>query len=93
MPVSEQIIILLALRNGLLDEIPLENIQDAENALLNNNKEFPNEIIKRLFSNDKLSDEDSKAILKIAGTILTPFQDKSKPKENLDMQEPDQNKK
>ncbi|MEO8772474.1 MAG: alternate F1F0 ATPase, F1 subunit alpha [Ferruginibacter sp.] len=76
MPVSEQIVILLALKNGLLDNIPLEKIPDAEDALLKNFKDFPAEIIKRLFSTEKLSDEDSNAILKIAGTILTPFQDK-----------------
>lgn len=93
MQVSEQIVILLALKNGLLDTIPLENIKDAQDALLKNFNNIPNEIIKRLFSNDKLSDEDSKTILKIAGTILTPFQDQSNPKENQDKKKPDQNKK
>ncbi|MEO7044493.1 MAG: hypothetical protein ABI091_04250, partial [Ferruginibacter sp.] len=76
MPVSEQVIILLALKNGLLDKIPIDKIQDAENALLKNNNDFPTDVIKRLFSNEELSDEDSKTILKIAGTILVPFQDK-----------------
>ncbi|CAN5127986.1 alternate F1F0 ATPase, F1 subunit alpha [soil metagenome] len=90
MPVSEQIIVLLALKNGLLDTIPIDKIQDAENALVTNNKDFPAEIIKRLFSNDKLSDEDSKAILKIAGTILAPFQDKPKPEENQDKAKPEE---
>ncbi|MGI8636371.1 MAG: hypothetical protein ACR2KZ_13315 [Segetibacter sp.] len=84
MPVSEQIVILLALKNGLLDKIPVDKIQDAEDALLTNQNDFPDEIIKRLFSNEKLSDEDSKAILKIAGTILAQFQDNPKPEENQD---------
>lgn len=92
MPVSEQIVILLALKNGLLDNIPLDKIQDAENALLKNNKDFPDKIIKRLFSNEKLSDEDSNAILKIAGTILGQFQDKPKPEENQDEAKSDQDK-
>ena len=90
MPVSEQIIILLVLKNGLLDNVPIDKIQDAENALLKNNNDFPDEIIKRLFSNDKLSDEDSDAILKIAGTILAPFQDKTKSEENQDKLKKDQ---
>ncbi len=90
MPVSEQIIVLLALKNGLLDNVPIDKIQDAENALLKNNNAFPDEIIKRLFSNDKLSDEDSDAILKIAGTILAPFQDKPKSEENQDKLKKDQ---
>ncbi len=93
MPVSEQIVVLLALKNGILDTIPLEKIQDAQDTLLKNFKDFPDEIIKRLFSNAKLSDEDSTAILKIAGTILAPFQDKPKSEENQDKAKPDQNKK
>jgi F-type H+-transporting ATPase subunit alpha len=79
MPVSEQIVILLALKNGLLDTIPLEKIKDAQDAMLKNFNNFPDEIIKRLSSNAKLSDDDSEAILKIATTILIPFQDKPKP--------------
>ncbi len=90
MPVSEQIVILLALKNGLLDNIPIEKIQDAQDALLKNFKDFPDEIIKRLFSNAKLSDDDSKAILKIAATILAPLVDKPKSEENKDKIKPDQ---
>jgi F-type H+-transporting ATPase subunit alpha len=92
MPVSEQIIILLALKNGLMDNIPVEKIKDAEDALLKNFNNFPDEIIKRLFSDAKLSDQDSTAILKIAGTILAPLQDKPKPEEDKDKSKPDQAK-
>ncbi|MEO7524152.1 MAG: alternate F1F0 ATPase, F1 subunit alpha, partial [Ferruginibacter sp.] len=66
MPVSEQIVILLALKNGLLDNIPPDKIQDAEDTLIKNLEKFPGEIIKRLFSSEKLADEDRDAILKIA---------------------------
>ncbi|MEO6490486.1 MAG: alternate F1F0 ATPase, F1 subunit alpha [Ferruginibacter sp.] len=90
MTVSEQLVILLALKNGLLDKIPIDKIQDAENALLNDLKDFPHEIIQRLFSNENLSDEDSKVILKVAGTILTPFQDKLNPEENKEKISSDQ---
>lgn len=92
MPVSEQIVLLLALKNSLLDNIALDKIQDAENALVKNSKDFPDEIINRLSSNAKLSDDDSKAILKIAGTILAPFQDKPKTEENQDKLKQDQDK-
>ena len=84
MPVSEQIVILLALKNGLLDTIPINKIKDAEDMLLKNFTNFPDEIIKRLSSNAKLSDDDSKAILKIAASIVNPFQDKPKPDQNID---------
>ncbi|MEP6648215.1 MAG: F0F1 ATP synthase subunit alpha, partial [Saprospiraceae bacterium] len=91
MPVSEQIVILLALKNGLLDTIPLDKIQDAQDAILKDFKDFPDEIIKRLFSNAALSDEDSKAILKIAETILTPFKDKPQPDQDKDKLKSEEN--
>ena len=76
MSVPEQLMVLLALTNGLLDKIPVEKIQDAEDALLKNINEFPADLSKRLYSDKALSDDDSKAILKIAAEILAPFQDK-----------------
>ncbi len=79
MPAAEQIVILLVLKNGLFDTIPLEKIQDAEDALLKNFKDFPDELIKRLYSNAKLNDQDSKTILQIAAKTLSPLQDKPKP--------------
>ncbi len=82
----EQILVLLSLKEGLLDTIPVEKIKDAEDALLKNSKTIPDEIQQRIVSNEKLSDEDCKAILEIADALLTPFQDKPKP-------DPNQNKK
>lgn len=88
MPVSQQIIILLALKNGLMDAIPIEKIKDAEDALIKNFKDFSDEIIKRLFSDKKLSDDDNRAILKTAGTILVPFHDQPKLDENMEKPSP-----
>ncbi|TXD48642.1 alternate F1F0 ATPase, F1 subunit alpha [Polaribacter sp. IC073] len=73
---SEQILVLLSLKEGLLDSIPIEKIKMAENSLLKNSKTIPSEIQKRIISNEKLSDEDSKMILKFAEEILAPFQEK-----------------
>jgi len=72
---SEQIWILLSLKEGLLDKIPVDKIKEAENTLLKNNALFPVEIQKRIFENKKLSPEDSKAILKIAKELLAEFQE------------------
>ncbi len=72
---SDQIFILLALKEGILDNIPIDRIQEAEEALLINRSDFPAEIIKRIQENEKLSEEDGKTIVKIAQTILAPFQD------------------
>jgi len=92
MRVSEQIVILLALKNGLLDTVPLEKIKDAQDTLLNHFNNFPDEIIKRINSGAKLSDDDSKTIVAIAATILIPFQDKPKQDQEKDKIKPDQDK-
>jgi len=92
MRVSEQIVILLALKNGLLDTVPLEKIKDAQDTLLIHLNNFPGEIIKRINSGAKLSDDDSKTIVAIAATILTPFQEKPKQDQEKDKIKPDQDK-
>jgi F-type H+/Na+-transporting ATPase subunit alpha len=76
MSVPQQLVVLLALTNGILDNIPVEKIQDAEDALLKSSTTFPADLLKRMLSDKPLSDDDSKAILKIATEILAPFQDK-----------------
>ena len=82
MSVSEQIVVLLALTGKHFDNIPIDKIQEAETALLNNSNQLPAEILKRLFSDKALSDTDKENILKIAGKILAPFQDKPEPDKN-----------
>ena len=74
MSVSEQIIVLLALTSGLMDNIPVEKIQEAEEALLNNSTAFSGELVQRLFSDKDLSKADRDEILKAATEILAPFQ-------------------
>jgi len=78
---SEQIIVLLALKEGLLDTVPIEKIREAEAALLRKSKDFPTEIIKRIRKNKKLSEEDIKIILETASSLLTPFQEKEDPEQ------------
>ncbi|QOW11818.1 alternate F1F0 ATPase, F1 subunit alpha [Kaistella flava (ex Peng et al. 2021)] len=75
---SEQIFILLSLKEGLLDTIPIEKMEDAENALLKNTTSIPDEIQKNILSNKKLEENDTKTILQIAQNILAPFQEKPK---------------
>ncbi|WHF52905.1 alternate F1F0 ATPase, F1 subunit alpha [Chryseobacterium gotjawalense] len=74
----EQIFILLPLKEGFLDTVPIEKIKDAEDALLKSSAMIPDEIQERILSNKKLDDNDTKTILKIAQTILVPFQEKPK---------------
>lgn len=80
--VPEQIVLLLALTGGLFDNIPIPKIQEAQAALLSNNSQFPAEILKGLFSDKPLSDNGKENILKSAGTILAPFNDKPEDMKN-----------
>lgn len=82
MSVPEQLVVLLALTKGLFDTIPLEKMKDAEAALIKRCTELPGEIVKELLSDKALSDADNEIILKLAGNVLAPFQDKPEPNQN-----------
>jgi F-type H+-transporting ATPase subunit alpha len=79
MPVTEQILVLLALSGGLFDDIAVEKIKDAESILVRNSNEFPQAILERLSSDKELSGDDRQAILTIAGNILAPLVNKPVP--------------
>jgi F-type H+-transporting ATPase subunit alpha len=81
MAVPEQIILLLALTNKLLDDIPLDKISEAETALHKSKDELPDDLLKRLFSDKPLSDTDTQFFLKIASKALSSFKPKQKEEE------------
>ncbi|WP_017258832.1 alternate F1F0 ATPase, F1 subunit alpha [Pedobacter arcticus] len=82
--VSEQIVILLALSNGLFDEISVNKILEAEAMILQNIERFPSEILKGLFGDEPLSDVNRDIILKTTTEILLPFKEKSQAKKTTD---------
>ncbi len=71
--VTEQIVILVALTAGVLDGVPLDKMREAEQALRKAAADIPAEIRNRFSSNDKLSEEDRKAILQVVGEAIAPF--------------------
>ena len=71
--VPVQITVLLALLAGFLDSIPLDRMQDAERALQNVADTIPEEVRRRFFSADKLTDEDRDVVLQVAGEALASF--------------------
>jgi F-type H+-transporting ATPase subunit alpha len=77
--VPEQIAVLLALTAELFDRVPLDQMTDAERALLKAAADIPADVRERLDTADKLSDEDRKAIIQIARKSLACFQPKSEP--------------
>ena len=76
--VPEQIAVLLALTAGLFDDVPLERMKEAEQALRKSAAKIPPEIIERLKTADNLSDEDRKTMTDLAQQALTSFHPKPK---------------
>jgi F-type H+-transporting ATPase subunit alpha len=71
--VPEQIVLLLALTAGLLDGVPLDKVRDAEQALRKAAADIPAELRQHFSADDKLSDDDRKAILQVVGETIAPF--------------------
>jgi F-type H+-transporting ATPase subunit alpha len=74
--VAAQIAILLALTAELFDEVPLDRMADAEQAVRRAVADIPAEVSERLSSAGKLGDEDREAIIQIARQALAHFQPK-----------------
>jgi F-type H+-transporting ATPase subunit alpha len=81
-PVSmeEQIFVLLALTANLFDPVPLDKMNEAQQALQKAAAQIPAEIVERLTSADKLSDADRKSILDVAQRAVAAFIPKPPPK-------------
>ena len=71
--VPAQIIILLALTEGLLDTLPLEVIDEAELALREKARTIPENIARRFETASKLSDEELHTLLEMAREALHPL--------------------
>ena len=71
--VDEQIVILVALTGGLLDSVRLDKVRAAQQALRKAVDTIPGEIRGRFSSNEKLSDDDRKAILAIVDKVIAPL--------------------
>jgi F-type H+/Na+-transporting ATPase subunit alpha len=77
-PVSmpEQIAVLLALTSGLFDQIPINQMADAEAAVRQDAANIPAEICARFYTAGKLSDDDRAAIIQIAHGALAKQENK-----------------
>ncbi|NLC32682.1 MAG: alternate F1F0 ATPase, F1 subunit alpha [Clostridiales bacterium] len=71
--VPAQIMILLALSEGLLDVLPFEKVQDAEQALRRAALQIPLTIREGFASDDELSDEIRQTLLELARKALLPL--------------------
>jgi F-type H+-transporting ATPase subunit alpha len=76
--VPAQISVLLALSAKLFDQVPLDQMPEAESAL-RAAADIPTEVRGRLDTAEKLSDEDRQTIVEIARKALARFQAKPEP--------------
>ena len=65
---------LLALIEGLFDNVPLDQMRAAERALCAASTQIASDVRERFVANQKLNDADREAVLKIARQSLAPFQ-------------------
>ena len=73
-PVVAQISVLLALIEGLFDDVPLDKMRAGEQALCAASTQIASDIRERFAAGQKLNDADRAAVLKIARQSLAPFQ-------------------
>jgi F-type H+-transporting ATPase subunit alpha len=72
--VPAQIAILLALTAELFDQVPIDQMTDAEQAVREAAANIPAEVCARFETAEKLNDEDRKTIIEIARKSLAHFQ-------------------
>ena len=64
--VPEQLLVLLALINGVFDSIPLDNISIAETLIRKKSSQLPDEVLRRIYSSEALNEKDTAIILSLA---------------------------
>jgi F-type H+-transporting ATPase subunit alpha len=64
-PVVEQIAVLLAVTQGLFDDLPLEDIAGAEKTVRQTILEHLPEVVARIEDGEKLTPEDRQALLSV----------------------------
>ncbi len=84
--VPAQIAVLIALSADLFDIIPLERMKEAQHAVHEAASEISADIRERFLTAEKLSDEDRKAIIKVARDALAAFVPDSNDKPPSDSQ-------
>lgn len=75
-PVSKQIVVLLALTSGLLDLLSPDEMPGAEVALGNASAQLPRELLNRLFSSSPLDSADQETIINVSRNVIASFQKK-----------------
>lgn len=84
-PLSDQIVILVALNAKLFDNVPLDKMGEAESSLRKAVPDIPADVRDRFKGDKKLSDKDRETILNIARKALGPYQPKPESESKLEV--------
>jgi F-type H+-transporting ATPase subunit alpha len=83
-PVAEQIAVLMAANEGIFDDIPLDRIEDAENAVRERTIDRHPDLCDRIENSEKLSDDDRQSLVEVAGDAIAPFLDDNEVENSAD---------
>ena len=72
-PLPEQILVLLALKNHLFDEVPLDQMEAAETDIRKLAEELSDQVSKAFFEDEKLSDEQEQTIISLCKEALETY--------------------
>src|SRR5690554_2910238 len=64
--VPEQLLVLLALVNGVFDAVPLDKITKAEALIQNKAHQVPDEVLRRIFASEPLTESDEAILMALA---------------------------
>jgi F-type H+-transporting ATPase subunit alpha len=84
---SEQVAVLLAISEGVLDEVPVDDIQRVTDEIRAAVREGLEDVCERIEAGEKLSDDDRNQILKVAYRTVAETTDVEAPEES---EEPDE---
>lgn len=85
--VPEQIAALVAVNQGVFDELPLDRVRDAETAVREAVTEELSEVCDRIVSGEALRDEDLEAILRVANEATQAYKPEQEQEEERTEQE------
>lgn len=72
-PVQEQLAVLMTLQAHLFDEVPLDDMVQAEEAVRKAAQKLPGAVCKRMTGTEKLKPEDEALVLQKATEVLQPW--------------------
>jgi F-type H+-transporting ATPase subunit alpha len=73
LPAEEQVVIIYAATEGLLDEVPVEDIQDFEEALLERMRTQYEQVLDTIRESGKLSDDAASEIRDIVADVASTY--------------------